>query len=122
MQRNDRIDKVAKKFGMTVSNLREINGLGPTVKIKPGQVLLVRAGGGAAGPTGSAVEPPAKVAAAPAARTVPATAKTTSYVVRHGDTLFGIAKKFGLALDAIKSLNGLKHNRVSVGQLLKLPQ
>jgi LysM repeat protein len=42
-------------------------------------------------------------------------------VVKSGDTLPRIAKAHGLSVQAIKAANGLKSNRVVVGQKLKLP-
>lgn len=45
----------------------------------------------------------------------------TEYVVRSGDTLWLLAQRFGTTVDAIKSLNGLTSNNLSVGQVLRIP-
>lgn len=42
------------------------------------------------------------------------------YVVKKGDTLWSIAKKYGISVDELKSINGLINNFLSVGQLLKI--
>ena len=44
--------------------------------------------------------------------------KNKRYRVRKGDTLYAIAKRFRTTVDAIKSLNDLSSNDISVGQIL----
>ena len=41
-----------------------------------------------------------------------------TYVVKSGDTLYSIARKFNISVDKIKELNNLLNNIISVGQLL----
>lgn len=48
-------------------------------------------------------------------------AGVTEYVVRSGDTLWLIARKYNTTVDAIKSLNGLTSDSLSIGQVLRLP-
>lgn len=43
------------------------------------------------------------------------------YVVRSGDTLWLLARRFGTTVDAIRSLNGLTSNMLNIGQVLKIP-
>jgi membrane-bound lytic murein transglycosylase D len=47
--------------------------------------------------------------------------QTISYLVKDGDTLFGIAKRFNTTVDQIKVLNALTSNIVKVGQLIAIP-
>ncbi len=50
-----------------------------------------------------------------------ATAPQT-YVVKSGDTLGAIAKRFGVSVQSIASLNNISDpNKISVGQVLKIP-
>ncbi len=42
------------------------------------------------------------------------------YVVKQGDTLWSIAKKYNMSVDKLKSINGLSTNLLSVGQKLIL--
>ncbi|WP_397445614.1 glucosaminidase domain-containing protein [Polaribacter sp. R77954] len=44
--------------------------------------------------------------------------KLDSYKVRKGDTLYSISRKFGISVDALKKLNNLKDNTISIGQKL----
>ncbi len=46
---------------------------------------------------------------------------TIQYVVRAGDSLWLIARKYGTTVDAIKDMNGLKSDMLSIGQILKIP-
>lgn len=45
----------------------------------------------------------------------------STYIVKKGDTLYAIAKKYGVTVDEIKNLNNLTNNIISVGQSLKIP-
>lgn len=45
----------------------------------------------------------------------------TEYIVRSGDTLWLLAQRFHTTVDAIKNLNGLTSNNLSIGQVLKIP-
>lgn len=46
---------------------------------------------------------------------------TINYTVRSGDTLWLLANRYGTTVDAIKNLNGLTGNNLSIGQVLKIP-
>lgn len=46
---------------------------------------------------------------------------TATYTVKSGDTLYGIAKQFGVTVTALKSFNNLTSNTLHVGQVLKIP-
>jgi LysM repeat protein len=53
---------------------------------------------------------------------VPPAQTEAPYVVKSGDTLFGIARACGCMVKALKSVNGLTTDRLMVGQKLKLPE
>lgn len=42
------------------------------------------------------------------------------YKVEKGDTLWSIARRFGLSVDELKSINNMTSNMLSIGQILKL--
>ncbi|MCX4249184.1 MAG: LysM peptidoglycan-binding domain-containing protein [Bacilli bacterium] len=43
------------------------------------------------------------------------------YIVKSGDTLYSLAKKFNTTVDEIKKLNNLSNNSLSLNQSLKIP-
>ena len=48
-------------------------------------------------------------------------ASSNDYTVVAGDTLWGIARKFNVSVDDLKSLNNLTSNSLSIGMVLKIP-
>jgi LysM repeat protein len=66
----------------------------------------------------------------PTATAVPATPKPTpkplptpqTYVVQSGDTLNGIALRFGTTVTALKAANGLTGDIINIGQVLVIPR
>jgi LysM repeat protein len=56
---------------------------------------------------------------APATRT-PASART--HTVRAGETLFAIARRYGVSMDALRAANpGVQGDRIQAGQTLRIP-
>jgi LysM repeat protein len=113
--KGDTLFAIAAKFGMTVTDLKSLNGLKDNA-LKVGQILKVRAK--------DTPKPPAPTTPAP--KPAPASGGTTtagarSYTVVKGDTLSGISKRFGTTVDALKILNKLKSTALSIGQVLKIP-
>ncbi len=43
-----------------------------------------------------------------------------TYIVKSGDTLYSIARKYGLSVNELKSLNNLTSDALSIGQVLKV--
>lgn len=43
------------------------------------------------------------------------------YIVKSGDSLWSISKKYGISVDQLKTENNLKSNTLSIGQYLKIP-
>jgi hypothetical protein len=65
---------------------------------------------------------PPSVTAAPATAQPSPAAGYTSYVVRRGDTLYSIARRFGTTPEAIRAANGLADNSIQAGQTLRIPK
>lgn len=52
---------------------------------------------------------------------VPTTNNYQTYIVKRGDTLYSIARDYGVSVNDIKSLNNLSSNVISIGQDLLIP-
>ncbi|MFK4852356.1 LysM peptidoglycan-binding domain-containing protein [Microbacterium sp. ZW T6_19] len=94
----DTVYGIAQKYGISVDAVLAANALTRASVIYPGQSLLV-SGAAAAAP---AVAP----ATAPAAVTTPAAGAQTHAVVA-GDTLFGIAQKYGTTTASLYAWNAM---------------
>jgi hypothetical protein len=78
----------------------------PTLSADPGTSVAPSGGSGSS--------------AAPATAK-PSKAATRTYTVKSGDTLIGIAAKFGTTTKTIKQLNGITDSTLHIGQVLKIP-
>ena len=125
---------VARKLGVTRSDLAEANYLSTKVALRTGQRLIVprapslNAGARAEAP--SRVES-GRVDAVNASNTVAprSSAKLEStervrvtHRVKQGETLFAIAKHYDTTVDSLKQWNHLRNNVIQVGQRLTIYQ
>lgn len=93
------LSTIARQYGLTVQQIAAANGITNPDRIYAGQVLVIP---GSSGGTG--------------------TGTTTSYTVVRGDTLFGIARRFGTTVTTLATLNGLTNvNVLYIGQVLLIP-
>ncbi|MGI8792822.1 MAG: LysM peptidoglycan-binding domain-containing protein [Acidimicrobiales bacterium] len=71
--------------------------------------------------SGDGDDPPPTTTTAPV--TAPATTVAApTHTVQPGDTLFGIAQRFGTTVEAIAQANGITDpNVIEVGQILQIP-
>ena len=56
----------------------------------------------------------------PAARAAASTAGAKYYKIRRGDTLSEIAEKFGTSVRRLRSLNGIRGNRITAGKSIRV--
>lgn len=93
----DSLWSIAKKFNTTVDELKKLNNLTSNV-LQIGQLLKIPSEG----------------------ENLPSTI-TGNYIVKKGDSLYSIAKKFSTTVDELKKLNNLTSNVLQIGQELKVP-
>lgn len=110
VQKGDSMSVIAKRFGLTVTEIASVNGIADYNKIFVGQKLAL----------------PGKIDANAAPR--PATAAKTvaplsgnEYEVQKGDSLSVIAARFGIKTKDLKQANGLTSDKILVGQKLTIP-
>lgn len=115
---------IAQKLNVGFRDLLDLNQLTPTSALFPGDVLKVPAAKGPAPAAPSAPAAPNAPAAttAPKASAAPAATQPVSYTVQAGDSIFAIAKKYGLKYGSILKLNGITLESVlQPGTVLLLP-
>ncbi len=98
VRRGDTLSGIASSAGVTVAQLREVNGITGDF-INAGQQLLI---------------PTTTVANATA------TIEKVSYKVRRGDTLWHIARRFNTSVNRIRSQNGLTSDLLAINQVLQI--
>ena len=104
----DTLYEIAGRFGVSGNALKAVNGLSGS-SLRAGQKLVIPA---------TAKTQPSRADSQPAGS---AQAQDTVYRVKSGDTLSSIASRFGTSVRILKDLNGLRSNRLSVGQRIRLP-
>lgn len=106
VRKGESLSSLGKRYGVTIAAIREANGFKNLPK--PGNIILIPGKGG------SPVRPALASATGGGAGGV--------YQVAAGDTLFGLALRWGTSVDAICSANKMKaKSTLSVGQKLLVP-
>ena len=117
----DYLGKIAANHGTTVAKIKKWNNL-KTNDIRVGQRLIIYRGGKAPVTTSSQSSAAAKPAVqSQPAKPIPAGIGYTEYVVKSGDSLYLIAKKFpGVSAQNIMDFNGISTN-IKPGMKIKIP-
>ncbi|NQZ19873.1 MAG: LysM peptidoglycan-binding domain-containing protein [Bdellovibrionales bacterium] len=98
VRRGDNLYSIAKRFGVTISQIRQRNKLGRRSLLKVGKVLVIPGRG---------------------ARR----ARKTHHVVRRGESLLKIAKKYNVTLTQLTKANRMsRRSRLLIGKRLVIPQ
>ena len=115
LRRGDDLTRVARRFGMSVANLKDINGIKGKARAVPGQTLLVAGQGGKADLSALPEQP--RQADSPAE----AQDKTRTHTVRKGETLLAVARIYGTTTAELKRVNRLKNEKLVAGTRLHVP-
>jgi LysM repeat protein len=107
IQRGDTLAKIATRYGVTVKQLTDLNGIKNPNMIVPGQTLKI---------PGTTTTVPAPTSAGASS------GSQKTYTVQAGDNLAGIATKFGVTVQALQQANNITNpDQIYSGQVLKIP-
>ena len=81
---DETIETIANKLGITIDELKRINGIGNNVNLMEGSYLII--------PNNNMNQ------------------DYTKYIVKQGDNMYAIAKNNNIDLDTLLSINGLNKN------------
>ncbi len=104
VQRGENLFRIALRYGMTYRTLAAANGIANPNRVYVGQRLVIPGRGSA---------PSAPIPSTPSGRT---------YVVRRGDMLSTIARRYGVSMWALAQANSIRNpSLIYVGQVLRIP-
>jgi LysM repeat protein len=105
VREGDTLGVIANNFGVSVRELKAANGL-RSDSLRVGKVLIIP----------GAVDKEVVREASPRPVFI-----SRRYVVKKGDSLHGLSKKFGTSITSIKEASGIKGNAIRIGQVLTIP-
>lgn len=104
VQKGETLYSISRKYGISVGELCSANNISTSSVIKTGQNLKI--------PTKNSSE----------TKNSQKDEKTDTYIVKKGDTLYGIAKRFGVSVETLTIMNKMSgSNTIKVGQCLIVP-
>lgn len=114
----DTVSRIASKHGVSTQSVLDLNGLKWSSIIYPKQVLKIPGKASTSTPAPKPADPPKTSTPAPK----PGNSGVTTYTVKSGDTVSGIASKHGVTTKSVLDLNGLKMSSIIYPkQVLKIP-
>ena len=118
IREGDSLSTIAQRFDVTVRQLKAWNGLRGS-RIRAGKFLTVdpTPAGGSSARSSTQAEGSSRSTAFSTAGSAPA-----RYKIRPGDSLIGIAKRFGVTVHQLKAWNGLRNSRIRAGDYLTIGQ
>lgn len=116
VEAGDTLGQIAVNTNTTIEAIAQLNGITNPRRIFVGQRLRIpSASGTPVSPAPASVQPQATPTPLP-------TAVPVTHFVQPGDTLYGIAARYGVSIVELALLNGIvNYNQLSVGQVLTIP-
>lgn len=108
VKQNDNLQDIARTFGVSVNDLMAYNNLSSS-RLFPGMIIVIPP----IGPRPPRPEPPRPPRPEPP--------RYRTYFVRRGDTIYSIARMFGVSVRSIMNRNNLYFPIVFPGQRLIIP-
>ena len=128
-KRGERMDNIAGKFGINVSQLRDVNGMAATGKLRNSQAMLVPAAYSGKPISHSNEIHTDSINSAEmennnhidqTAEIEPVVNGPVIHKIKNGDTLQGLAAKYNTDSKTLIKINHLKNTKLKSGQILKI--
>lgn len=129
VQAGDNLIRIARKFGVKVNDLCEVNNISRSQILKVGQVLQIPGEKSASAPAetvqpkevnasiSSVVQP---ASTQPTTTAAPASG-TQNYTVQAGDSYWKLARRFNSSVEELMSMNGTSSDKLKIGQTIVVP-
>lgn len=114
VKKGDTLYSISRAYQITVAELCAANNFSQSDILKVGKKLIIPAAN---------ISNAAALSSAPVSNEKPVSpspSQTYSYVVKKGDTLYGISKKFNMNLSELISLNNMQENVLKAGQTIRV--
>lgn len=112
VKRGETLGSISRRYGVSVKNLQAWNGMGSSTRLVAGKTLRVSPPGSASASRGKSASP----------ATASSKGGKTTHTVKAGETTSGIARRYGVNLDALLAVNRLtRRSTIKVGQRLVIP-
>lgn len=118
VRKGESLPLIARRLKVSRADLAEANYLKASARVVPGQRLIVPRAPAALLIAGKADRD--AVVGEVASRQDPAERGRVVHRVRKGDTLFAIARRYGVTVDNLRAWNGLKGSALSIGDRLQI--
>lgn len=108
VKRGDNLYNISKRFKVSIEKIKEANGL-QSPNLKPGMRLTIpmESSEGRAASPGRAKRPPSVEAPSPGPQVEPTPDQASYHIVKKGDTLSSIARRYGVSIKDLQALNHL---------------
>jgi len=123
VQPGDTLGAIARLYSSSVETVAAANGVRNPRSLRVGQTLVIPRQAGAGSPRQAGRRSAGAVPTGQAGTAVerrPAVQRTERYRVQRGDSLYSIARRFGLSVERLKGINGLTNSVIKPGQWLRL--
>jgi membrane-bound lytic murein transglycosylase D len=122
VRRGETLSSIARRYDVSTGDLQDANGLRGTV-IHPGDALVVPGAGPASATLASVAAPREDITAQlPEHQKAAQKRSRKVHVVKSGDTLWDVARRYGVTVPALAAANGISSKApLTVGTRLEIP-
>ncbi len=116
VRKGESLGAIARRYGVGVTAIANMNHIRNVNRIYVGMELVIPVPG-----SSSAAQTSSRSTRSSSSAAVPTTPKVTYHTVARGDTLAGIASRYGVTLQQLLAWNGISNaDRIQVGQRISI--